>query len=227
MRLTVIGTFFQRYENSLPLLKRLYVDATRKPDECLLMCETLDDVAAIREGYRALYELELLDTVPAGMDVRLCPTPRRPGGGYEVIPYAWKINEALNMASGDAIVYLDNNSDPKPGKYAAMLSALEQHPEWGAVYCTQRRTGHTAETFVADGPVEDAFCALNYTQVMHRPTADRWPLDLGLADPDLADGVFWRSLHRTLGPFHPAGGPEILDEHDIPHAYAAGIRLAG
>lgn len=224
MRLTVIGTFYGRHENSLPLLKRLYVDSTRKPDECFLMCETTDDADVLLAAHQELYDLELLDGWPDGLDVRLCPTPRA-DGVYRVIPYSNKINAALDLATGDAIVYLDNNSDPKPTKYATMLTGLEQNPGWGATYCTQRRTGFNNQTFLADMVVDDAFCALNYTQVMHRPTQDRWPLDMALADPDLADGYFWRMLHLSLGAFFPVGGPEILDEHHIPSPAAAGLHV--
>lgn len=225
MRLTVIGTFHKRWENSLPLLKRLYVDSTRKPDESFLMCETGEDVDALMSAYRDLYDLELLDGFPAGLHILEHNTPRIEGR-YAVIPYAYKINHALDCAEGDAVVYLDNNSDPKPTKYQAMLTGLEQHPAWGATYCTQKRTGMNDMVFRAEYPVDDAFCALNYTQVMHRPTADRWPLDMRLADPDLADGYFWRSLHMSLGAFFPVGGSEILDEHHIPDACAAELRAA-
>lgn len=223
MRLTVIGTFHGRFENSLPLLKRLYVDATRKPDEAYLMCEDGDDVDALMAAYSDLYTLELLDGFPPGLHVLEHPTPRDENGRFTVIPYANKINHALDCADGDAIVYLDNNSDPKPEKYQAMLAALEEHPEWGAVYCSQRRTGFAEETFTADTVVPDGYCQLNYTQVMHRPTGDRWPLNLALADPDVADGHFWRLLHQTLGPFHPAGGRGILDEHHMDSPTAVGV----
>lgn len=223
LRLTVVGTFFERYENSLPLLKRLYVDSTRKPDEALLMCETSMDSEALDRAYETLYDLELLDGWPDGLKIIHCPTPRREGGRYEVIPYANKINHALGVCTGDAVVYLDNGSDPKPGKYQAMIEGLEVNPEWGATYCTQKRTGMHEMISEAAIPIEDAFCNLNYTQVCHRLTGDRWPLDMALANPDLADGHFWRSLHVTLGAFYPVGGPEVLDEHHIPGASAVGV----
>lgn len=222
MRFTVIGTFAGRRENSLPLLKRLYIDSTRRPDEALLMCEDDDDQQALIDAYWELYELELLDEHPPGLKVIRLPTPRV-DGAFAVIPYAHKINRALDLATGDAVVYLDNNSDPKPTKYQTMIEGLEANPYWGATYCTQQRTGYVNQTFLADGPVADGFCALNYTQVMHRLTADRWPLEMALADPDLADGYFWRRLHVTLGSFYPVGGAEVLDEHHMPTPTAAGL----
>lgn len=224
MRYVVIGTFYRRYENSLPLMKRIFVDATRKPDQVLLMCEEIEDVRSLMNAHKILYDLELMESDPLNMFIRLCPTPKWDGGGYKVIPYAHKINEALRETTCDAVVYLDNNSDPKPEKYQTMVEGLETHPEWGAVYCTQKRTGMSEVTHTADEVVEDGYCKLNYTQVMHRKTDDRWPLDMTLADPDLADGVFWRQLHTSLGPFHPVGGSMVLDEHDIPHPYAAGLK---
>lgn len=223
MRYAVIGTFFRRYENSLPLLKRLYIDATRQPDEAFLMCETDADVDALAQAWADLYDLELVDRMPDTLHIVLCPTPQV-DGRYEVIPYAHKINTALALTTCDAIVYLDNGSDPKPEKYQTMVEALEANPDWGAVYCTQKRTGYLDETFMAAEVIPNAYCRLNYTQVMHRITEDRWPLDMRLADPDTADGVFWSVLHNTLGDFYPCGDHRILDEHEMPFAHAVGIR---
>lgn len=214
LSLAVIGTFYGRHENSLPLMHRLFVDSTRKPDEAWLMCETMEDVDTIGYALSELYEMELLDTRPGNL--RLCETPRLDNGSYAVLPYANKINVALDESEADLVVYLDNNSMPSPYKFEAMAKVLEAHPDWGAVYCTQKRTGFNETIFYADNPVEDGYCALNYTQVMHRRTNDRWPTDMDLADPDLADGVFWRTLHASLGPFFPAGGSEVHDEHHIP-----------
>lgn len=221
MTLAVIATMFGRHENSLPILRRL-TEATRLPDECWLLCETEEDAEAIWAAYRTLYELEVLDEWPSWARVEVIPTPRKEGG-YAVIPYSNKINWALNRTKADLIVYLDNGSMPSPEKFEVMAAALEAHPEWGAVYCTQQRTGFQPTLAPADVVVDDAYCGLNYTQVMHRLTADRWPLDMRHADPDLADGLFWRELHATLGAFHPAGGPRVHDTHHIPSPKAAGL----
>jgi hypothetical protein len=215
VKLAVIGTFYGRHENTFPLLHRLLVDGTRKPDEAWLMCEGHDDVAAIELALDDLYEMELIDGPIPGVRIISLQTPKV-GGRYAVIPYSRKINWALDASQADAFVYLDNNSMPGPDKYAVMAQALEQHPEYGAVYCTQKRTGFNETVFYAEEPVYDAFCVLNYTQVMHRRTDQRWTMDMRWADPDLADGLFWRQLHDKLGPFFPAGGKTIQDWHHIP-----------
>lgn len=225
MRVAVIGTFFGRHENSFPILHRL-VTSTRQPNECWLMCETDRDAAVLDEAYRELYDLELLDAWPKWLRLEICPTPRDADGRYAVIPYSNKINTALDRTGCDAIVYLDNNSMPAPDKYEIMAAGLEQRPWCGAVYCTQKRTGFSPTVALADGVVHDGYCAVNYTQVMHRLTADRWTLDMRHADPDLADALFWRSLHATLGPFYPVGGDRVLDEHHIPSPTAAGLKEA-
>ena len=219
----VIGTFYKRHENSLPILKRL-LEQTRVPNEAWLMCETPEDVAALTDAARILYELEVIDRLPPWLFIRLCPTPRTATGEYAVLPYAHKINDALELSgvrATGAVVYLDNNSMPGPDKYRVMIEALETNPTWGAVYCTQKRTGFAPTVCEAIEPVADAFCVLNYTQVMHRRTPDRWPTDMALANPDLADGYFWRTLHERVGAFHPAGGTRIHDDHHIPTPAAA------
>lgn len=223
MKLAVIGTFYGRHENALPLMHRLFVDGTRKPDEAWLMCESQEDSAALIGALEELYELEVLDGWPEGAQVEVLPTPRDDVGNYAVIPYSNKINWALDHSEADAIVYLDNGSMPAPEKYELMLAALEEHPDWGAVYCAQSRTGWNTQVAPALEIVHDGFCVVNYTQVMHRPTADRWSLDMALADPDLADAWFWRALHQSLGPFHPVAGRRVLDEHHMPSIAAQGL----
>ena len=219
MKVTVIGTFHRRPENNVPILKRL-IEQTRPPDRAILMCEDQRDAEGLEDAGKLLYELEIIDRMPEWVDIRVCPTPRHEGG-YAVLPYAHKINVALGTLTDGAVVYLDNNSLPGADKYRVMAEALEAHPEWGAVYCTQKRTGFAPLVSEATVPVEDAFCNLNYTQVMHRLTEDRWPTDMALANPDLADGYFWRTLHQRIGAFYPAGGAFIHDDHHIPTPAAA------
>jgi len=223
MRLAVIGTFYGRHENSLPILKRLFVESSRKPDEAWLMCETNEDAEALREAYRALYDAEMLDEWPDGLKILHLPTPKK-RGVYTVIPYSNKINFALNNTEADAIVYLDNGSMPHFEKFRYMLNRLMQKPnKVKAVYCTQERTGFRDEISVADAVIEDAYCVLNYTQVMHRLTDDRWPTDMTYARPaDLADATFWRKLHKSLGAFYPVG-TQVLDEHHMPSPSAQGL----
>lgn len=213
----MVGTFHRRYENTFALMHRLFVDSTRKPDEAWLMCEDEEDEAAIYEALAELDDLELLsDEEP--WHVMVVPTPRDTSGECAVIPYSNKINTALDLIDAAAVVYLDNGSMPGPDKYRVMAEGLENNPEWGAVYCTQKRSGYIDELFTADEIIEAAAHRLNYTQVMHRPTGDRWPLELSYAQPDIADSVFWGKLNETLGPFYPVGGTRILDDHHMPTA---------
>jgi hypothetical protein len=212
----VIGTFYGRHEASLPLLRRLYQESSRRPDECWLMCESDEDRSYLERAANELGRWQ------PGLRIVVEPTPRR-DGKYLVIPYSNKINWALEHIGTDYVVYLDNGSMPHPDKYRVMADALDAHPEWGAVYCAQRRTGLHDTVSEANEVVGDGFCAVNYTQVMHRRTPDRWLTDMQYANPDLADGHFWRALHVTLGEFHPVGPSLILDEHHIPSAHAEGV----
>lgn len=218
-RLAVIGTFYRRWENTPALVNAVVWDP--RVSEVWLVCEDAFDAEHL--------DAALADNLAHGgsrvaeIHRVVLPTPRTEDGGYAVIPYSHKINYALDRSRADYIAYLDNGSMPHPDKYAIMAAELDQHPEWGAVYCGQRRTGYAEATDTADSPVTDAYCRLNYTQVMHRRTADRWTLDMAHADPDLADAIFWRDLHASLGTFWPAAPGRILDEHHIPSPKAAGL----
>lgn len=223
MRLAVIGTFYRRYERAFPLLTRLYVDSSRQPDEAWLMCETVEDAQALYAANEELYEMELLERWPAGLHIIVHPTPKL-DGKYLVIPYSNKINWALAHQTCDAIVYLDNNSMPGPDKYRVMLAELEAHENYGAVYCSQNRTGATCEKHLAIDVIPDGYGQVNYTQVMHRPTEDRWPTEMRLANPDLADAHFWSKLARSLGHLYPAGGTAIQDDHFFEsHSVSGGL----
>jgi len=122
-----------------------------------------------------------------------------------VVPYSYEINWVLDRTQCDYVTYATDDSWPEPEKYDLMARALDEHPDWGAVYCGQVRNG---STYPADRVVEDAYCVLDHCQVMHRRTADRWTLDW--ANVKLGDATFWRALHASLGPFYPVEGP-ILD----------------
>jgi hypothetical protein len=122
-----------------------------------------------------------------------------------VIPYSYEINWVLDRTRCDYIAYATDDSWPEPEKYARMVAALDEHPDWGAVYVGQRRNG---TEYPADRVVPDAYCNLDHCQIMHRRTADRWPLDW--ANVKLGDAHFWRALHNSIGPFYPVEGP-ILD----------------
>lgn len=213
LKLAVIGTFYRRWENNEAIINAL-LGQSRPADEHWIMCEDDEDTQnfVLARGVGSLPGLRLITL----------PTPRDADGRYEVIPYSHKINWSLDRTDADAIVYLDNGSLPAPDKYRAMLEGLESNPEWGATYCGQHRTGVSDHIFSAGDTIYDAFCVLNYTQVMHRRTDDRWTLDMEHADPDLADAHFWRSLHASLGPFYPVGDG-VLDNHHMPSSKAAGL----
>lgn len=216
MRVGLIGTFHGRLDATEGLVKRILEESTRRPDDIWLLGEDTEDTMALNAAVKPYGRV-------GGLRIVTEPTPRDEYGVYEEIPYSRKINLALDHMPSDVFTYLDNGSLPHREKYERMAAALEENPDWGAVYCSQMRTGMRYEFSAATSPVPDAFCVLNYTQVMHRRTDERWPLDMALADPDVADGVFWRRLHYQLGPFMPVASRATLDEHYIPDAKAVGV----
>jgi Glycosyl transferase family 2 len=212
-RLAVIAPFYGRLDKTEAVLRRVLNESSRPPDELWVVCETVDDFLV---ASRAVLGAQ-------GAHVELYPTPRDERGRPEVIPYSRAINFALDRTTADYIVYLDNGSMPDPDKYRLMVEALDEHPEYGMVYCGQERTGYQPQTAKAEAIHQDAHGLVNFTQVMHRRTGDRWPLDMGLADPDLADAEFWRSLSRSLGPMYPVASGTILDVHHMESAKALGV----
>lgn len=215
----VIGTFYGRHPRTLPLLKRVLVESTFKPDEFWIMCETQQDADVAAAALEPLW--------PGGVVVQVLETPRAANGRYAEIPYSRKINYALDRTACDVVCYLDNGSTPHPEKYRVMVQELERNPIGAGVYVTQHRTGYLDEIHYADRPIANGYGQVNYTQVMHFLTDDRWTLDMAYANPDLADAVFWGDLNRRGGPFYPAaldGVPaHVLDEHHMPSPAAAGV----
>lgn len=201
---------YGRHQNTYPLIERV-LTSSKIPDEIWIMCEGQDDFDV---ASAALDKLWRVNVTPI-----LLPTPRD-GDRYAVIPYSNKINYALDRTKADAIVYVDNGSMPSETKFEVMLKALLDNPDWGAVYCTQKRTGYREEVHTASGIIPDGYCVLNYTQVMHRPTGVRWTTDMRNANPDLADAIFWRDLG---GPFHPVDGDTVHDTHHMNSAAAEGV----
>lgn len=179
------------------------------------MCEDKEDTSVAAKFAKRSYR---------GLRIVEYPTPRTSDGDYAVLPYSYKINQALDLTAADGIVYLDNGSMPHPRKYELMAAELEAHPEYGAVYCSAYHSG-VRELFIpATRVIENAYCVLNFTQVMHRPTSDRWTLDLSNGRPyDLADALFWRSLHKNLGSFYPVKFDKFLDVHRIEGYRAIGL----
>lgn len=214
--LCLIAPWHGRVDQTEALVRRVLRESSRRPDEFRVVVEDEADLDAAWDT-----GAEWLDD--NGLWLDLLPTPILGNEKYAVIPYSHKINFALDRTDADYIAYLDNGSMPHPDKYRIMVEALDEHPEWGAVYCTQKRTGYNPTLKVADHIEDDAFCKVNFTAVVHRRTADRWSTDMRDADPDLADAIFWRDLHKSLGPFYPVAPDLILDEHHIESEKAAGI----
>ncbi len=191
-KLAVIATLYgERGAANWPRMRAALAAQTRRPDELWIMAEAVP--FGVFEGFNVIH----------------LPTPRDANGRYAEIPYSRKINHVLDdiarRTSDMYIAYLTDDSLPHPEKYERMARALDEHPEWGAVWCGQRRNGTDCP---ANAVMDDAHCKVDHTQVMHRLTADRWPLDVRLIK--LGDAEFWRALHRSLGAFYPVEG--ILDE---------------
>lgn len=185
-RLAVIATLYgKRAAANLPRIREALAAQTRPPDEMWWMVEDVPRMPRFRNVWNV-------------------PTPRNSDGQYDVIPYSLKANIALDRTSADYITYLTDDSWPAPEKYERMARALDENPEWGAVYCSQDYGGsiRTADLLMAD-----AHCRVDHTQVMHRLTADRWPTEI--AGITVGDADFWRRLHASLGPFYPIN--EVLD----------------
>jgi len=166
------------------------------------MCEAEEDADVVR----AWAATEASDAAVACLELRVLPTPRTSDGRLAVIPYSHATNYALGHTSASYIAYLTNDSLPHPDKYRAMAAALDANPTWGAVYCGQSRNGSPVDI---TGPIHDAACVLDHTQVMHRASDARWPLDM--AKIRVGDAWFWRELHARFGPIQPVGAG-VLDE---------------
>lgn len=206
-KFVLIGTFYQRYEQSRECIKRV-LESSKKPDEFWIMCETKEDAlnAALIAGDKAR--------------IIVLPTPKEEDQ-YSIVPYSNKINYALDRTDGDIIAYLDNGSMPHRDKYKIMYDTLVDHPLYGAVYCTQHRTGFQDLIHVSENPIADPYAKVNYTQAMHRKTDARWTLDMQYATPnDLADAIFWRDLSTV---FYPVPTREVLDVHKMDSSKAAGL----
>ena len=134
-------------------------------------------------------------------------------------PMASSINAVLDLDNkSDYIAYLTDDSLPAPDKYRAMAQALDEHPEWGAVYCSQdygsardfeHWLGGGQNTGVrhASAPQGSPDFSVDHTQVMHRRSDDRWPTEQGLRHH--GDGVFFSRIVERFGPLQPVG--EVLD----------------
>lgn len=195
-KLAIIATLYgQRSLDNAERLSHAVRRQVREQDELWLMYEG-------DEGFRAA--LEICGPVAGACIPVEVATPRDANGQYAIIPYSAKINHALDRTEADYIAYLTDDSWPAPEKYERMAAALDENPEWGAVYCAQ---DYGDAVRPAVDVMHDAHCKVDHTQVMHRLTADRWPLDM--TDITVGDAIFWRRLHASLGAFYPVN--EVLD----------------
>lgn len=195
--LAVIATFYRR-PWAIDKIKEALLAQTRWADEILLVAE---DLADARELVMRFGDAFWVADVPGdGNFLSFC------------------INRALDALDTDYITYLTDDSLPDPRKYEVMARALDEHPDWGVVYCSQDfGTAEGPEDWLsggrhlgvrhADRVIEDPFCRVDHTQVMHRRTTARWPLDR--STQRLSDAHFFRDLVADLGPMYPV--PEVLD----------------
>lgn len=199
--LAVIWTSFRRpwaYERIAASLAA----QTRPADHIWVMFEAREDCDPLALAVRDLYDAEGWQVYPRS----------------DENPLSYAINQALGMDRCDYITYLTDDSLPDPRKYEVMARALDENPDWGIVYCSQDfGVASSPEDWLAGGrnigirqahPIEDQpFCVVDHTQVMHRRTKARWPLDYG--SRRLSDAHFWVDLVADLGPMHGIG--EVLD----------------
>lgn len=219
LRLAVVAPFHGRHAATKKLLKRLLVESTRQPDELWIIAGDQKDYDVVEKAMDPLW--------PPNLILELHETPRDAKGKYLEIPYSRCINHVLDKSGADVFCYLDNGSMPHPEKYRVMMDQLEREPVGAGVYVTQHRTGYLDEIHYADKVIANGYGQVNYTQVAHFRSVDRWPLEMAHANPDLADAIFWSRLNDRMGAFYPAtldGDPSVvLDDHHMPSPAAAGI----
>ena len=211
----IVLLYGQRAEDNEDRIAEALLAQTRWPDELWLLAETT----------KAHFIIPRLICAERGYDggglirVHEVHTPRDANGDYAVIPYSLKSNYVLDRTKADYITYLTDDSWPAPEKYERMVAALDENPDWGAVFCSQDKGDGVRS---ASDIERDAFCRVDHTQVMHRRTADRWPEEI--ADIMLGDAIFWRKLHASLGPFYPVPGEPLDFVRQTPSGISAGNR---
>lgn len=200
--LSVVATFYRR-PLLVPRIAQSIREQTRKPDLLWLVYEDPADGDALRAA----------DWGAEHRILRYTPT-----AGNLAVSDA--INMALDRDGSDLVTYLTDDSLPYPEKYERMAGALDAHPDWNAVYCSQAfGSAASAESWLectyhsysgvrtAHDPQPTPFCVVDHTQVMHRATKVRWPVDL--ASRRYSDGMFFNELVRAGGPLMPV--PDLLD----------------
>jgi hypothetical protein len=200
--LAVIFTVYNRPWALAPIVRALE-GQSRQADEIVVACERFADFTAAHEAMRGMVNTLWIVAPEAGQN-----------------PLGVVINYALDRTDADYIAYLTDDSLPHPDKYRLMAEALDENPDWGAVYCTQDYgTAESPEAWLAaagryDGsrrtasePTSDPFTRVDHTQVMHRRCEARWPLSYD--DRKLSDAHFFKALVEEVGPIYPV--PDVLD----------------
>lgn len=130
------------------------------------------------------------------------------------VRYAVLANVGLKMAKGEYITYLCDDDYYLPRRLELMVARLDQG-DAKAVYGSQLmiRDGETVGTRQAWAVLNDAFCVVDHSSVMHTAEVAR---EVGGWDEDPqhwghADGIFWRRLNQAGYKFYPI--KEILDVH--------------
>lgn len=200
-RLAVVATFYRRPDD-IPRLAAAIRGQSRQPDEVWLMHERPDDGELLASADWGTADAHIVR-------VRIPRSAGRP----QVVPFTPLINRALDETTAEYITYQTDDSEPLPEKYGAMAAALDARPDWQGVYCWQRNVVARGETHMVHmghgyDPVRHGW--LDHSQVMHRRTPLRWPIDLGTMHD--CDWMFFRDVANAHGPFMSV--PRVLDVSD-------------
>lgn len=198
--LAAIGVFYKRPE-FIPVIAAALRAQTRPADELVLTCETRADLEAL-----------VAESWPGRVTYLMVPMPDNS------VPPSVCINAGLDATRADYITYFADDSLPAPRKFELMMAALETGAN--AAYCSQDRAavgsrdewlahGGNGYVHLADHEEPDPYMRVDMSQVMHRRTTLRWPLDPGVRK--IGDAVFFRDLVAEQGPLQPV--PEVLDWH--------------
>ena len=197
--LAVLITLGSRPENVPSMVAGLRAQTTQD-FTAVWLCETEDMAQTVRD---VCAMFEVVEPRQHALHIYVRETPRDADGRYAVVPYSYKVNLGLDEMDCPFVTYMTDDSHPRPEKYEAMIRALRGGAK--VVYVGQVRNG---TAYDANGPVPDAFCKLDHTQVAHVATDARWPE--GIDKMTLGDAYFWRELHARYGAFEPVPGG-ILD----------------
>jgi GT2 family glycosyltransferase len=197
------------------------VAQTRRDFECVVLDSGLwigqdaPQMAAIYERYS---RHPLIEWVTTG---------EREGLASRVCPVAWVTNQAIRagLARGEYMCTFYDDDRYYPLFMEKMAGYLDEHPEAGAVWCSQNRvnlgwdgTVTPAGYIPADGPKSGAVfdCAVDGAQVMWRTEllakiGDPWLPEAPDDGCRHSDGLFLNKLGTACGVV-PAIG-EVLVEH--------------